>query len=218
MATKCNCPMETTTNHQTDYKLLDKIKPIKLHHHKPSCDQELISGLIGNNLLINGKGIKSKIWPGLLNKAEEYEAYVQRLKTCRKDIYDLYYKSHTIDNRLLEKMAKNLSKSCYQLVFSPDDFVSLRNHAKDFATVNSMKYKETTYDNFYSCIKEMEMFQVPFRKDLMINKERLELKNELRKIYRCGRSTYNDAISKPAAIGAKPTLPGPIDRYTLRRI
>ncbi|XP_019894715.1 uncharacterized protein LOC109613963 [Musca domestica] len=220
MAAQCSCPVETTTTYHEQYQQLEKTKPIKIHAKPIGLDQELISGHIGNNLYPHVKPPNSKVWPGMLKESEEYQAFLARLEKSRKEIFNLYYKSPPVQQMVIQDMFRNLSKSTYQCIYSPHVYVprkeSLRAKMVDSSDVN-MPYQETTYRTFYRDIQELEKF-----KDLLIatitNRERLELKQELRGIYKCGRSTYNDSIAKPAAIYAKPTRwPAPIDRYTLRR-
>lgn len=184
-----------------------------------ACDQEHISGYYRNYLLVNGLPTKSKVWPDLLKETEEYEVFLQRLENCRSSIFNIYFKYPPTDKSLLEKMFRNLSKSSYQLIFSPDIFKS-RKETRFFAKanrINDMKYHETMYRTFYSRLQELEEFRVAL-KAVTVKENNIQLKNELKNIYRCGRSTYNDTISKMAAMYAEKTLPGPIDRYTLRRI
>ncbi|XP_075160685.1 uncharacterized protein LOC142233573 [Haematobia irritans] len=221
MDKKCICPVETNTTQHQDYKQLEATKPIEIYRKPSACDQELISGHIGNNLHVKGQGIKSKVWPEVLKNTEEYEEFLQRLKNIKADIYNLYYKCHPIDKPIIEKMFANLSKSSYQLVFSPNHFIS-RNEKRYLTkapldSLIKMKYQLTTYGSYYGRLKELEMFRDAL-KITLIKGDKIQLKSELKKIYRCGRSTYNDTISKTAAIYSKKTLPGPIDRYTERRI
>lgn len=216
----CLCPVQTLTSHQEHYPQFDKPQIMSITHGRPTSDQELISGHNENNLQINGLRVKSKVWPNMLPQSEEYQDFLDRLKRCKTDIFNLYFKNPSVDKSILEDMFKNLSKSSYQLLFSPDVFEprkESRRFAKSHQKPVNMKYKETTYNTYFGRIQELERFRNALY-GAILKDCRKELKIELRDIYRCGRTTYNDTISQPASIYAKETLRGPIDRYTCRRI
>ncbi|XP_073818573.1 uncharacterized protein [Musca autumnalis] len=216
----CSCPMATTTTYHEQYQQFEKTKPIKIHPKPMALDQELISGHMGNYLRHSGLPRNSKVWPEMLTEAEEYKDFLGRLEKCRNDIFQLYFKSPPVDQQIIENMFKSQTKSVYASIFSPNEFMPLKEslRAKKLGCGDiKIEYHETTYNTFYGRLKELEQFR-----DLLyatiVNRERLDLKQELRHIYKCGHSTYNETISKPAAIYARHTLPGPIDRYTMRRI
>ncbi|XP_037810938.1 uncharacterized protein LOC119603115 [Lucilia sericata] len=217
----CSCPVETTTTYHEHFLPYEKITtPIRAKLKKP-CDIELISGHIGNNLQWNNKQIKSKIWPEMLLNAENYEDFLKRFKYCKKDLFELYFKSTKPEKKNIEEMFENFNKTSYQLVFSPEVFTpstEKRRFAKLEKQPVRMKYEETTYRTYFvRNKKEFENFKqiwqgVPFKE----NKD--ELKNDLKNILHCGRTTYHDEMSLLGKLYKKPTMPGPIDRYTLRRI
>ncbi|XP_065371941.1 uncharacterized protein LOC135963874 [Calliphora vicina] len=216
----CTCPVRTTTTHHAHFLQYGKIKsPIIAKMQRPS-DIELISGHIGNNLQLNNQQMKSKVWPEVMLYAENYEDFLKRLKYCKNDLFELYFKCPTTDKKIIDRMFKNLNKTTYQQVFSTEIFTPCTEKRR-FAKLESqpvrMKYEETTYRTYFSRIKELERFK-EILQGVAIKESKDELKNDLKKIQHYGRTTYQDEISVLGRLFAKSTLSGPIDRYTLRKI
>lgn len=223
--TKCLCPVETLTINRTNYKQYASSKPIRIATPQKTQDQELIAFNFQNNLKVNGKPVNSKIWPEMHQHAEEYKDYLKRLAKTEKDLFNLYFNEVNIENnaKIVEKFLADLRQTIYQSDYSPNDFCTRdesRKLLKMLPRLN-MKYEETTNLIHYGRLQNMlQKYHdiVYVIKDTLYKDEKL-LKSELRSIYRlCGRSTYCDNISLQAAKCAKPTPPGPIDRYTLRRV
>lgn len=216
----CSCPVQTTTTHHEHFLPYNNIKKPILHKLQKPRDIELITGYIGDNLKINSDQTKSKVWPDVLLHSENYEDFLKRLKDCEKHIYNLYFKSLPVDKEIINKLFKNLNKTTYQIVFSPDAFTP-RTEKRRFAKLKNqpirMNYEETTYATYFSRIKELQSFK-EILQGLAIKENKEDLRNELKLIKYCGRSTYYDEVSVLGKLYSKPTLPGPIDRYTLRQI
>ncbi|KAI8129930.1 hypothetical protein FF38_07865 [Lucilia cuprina] len=216
----CSCPVETTTTHREHFLPYGKITmPIRAKLQKP-CDIELISGHIANNLQWNNQQIKSKIWPEMQLNAENYEDFLKRFKYCKKDLFKLYFESPKTDKKIIDEIFKNINKTSYQVVFSPKVFTpstEKRRFAKLEKQPVRMKYEETTYRTYFERIKELENFKEIWQ-GVALKENKLELKNDLKEILHCGRTTYHDEILLLGKLYTKPTMPGPIDRYALRRI
>uniref|UniRef100_A0A1A9VIY5 Uncharacterized protein n=1 Tax=Glossina austeni TaxID=7395 RepID=A0A1A9VIY5_GLOAU len=218
---KCECPVATETTTGSHYQQHSKLKPINLGKPNPPNDQELISQYDRNNLRVNGKMIKPKTWPHILDNAEEYKDFLKRLECCKKKIFEKYFQDPPIQPEVIEEMLRKQTKSTYQLVYSPDEFMPRKESRRvaklaDYPT--NMKYELTTYRTYFNRVTEMDRFKDIFYKVERKQENKNILKNDLRRIHRCGRTTYLDQLATPGKIYAKPTAPGPIDRYTLRRI
>uniref|UniRef100_A0A1B0BUL7 Uncharacterized protein n=1 Tax=Glossina palpalis gambiensis TaxID=67801 RepID=A0A1B0BUL7_9MUSC len=218
---KCKCPVATDTTTGSQYQQHSKLKPRNLVKPIPPNDQELISQYDRNNLQVNGKMIKTKTWPHILDNAEEYKDFLKRLECCDKKIFEKYFQDPPVQLEVIEEMLRKQMKSVYQLVYSPDEFMP-RKESRRFAKLadypTNMKYELTTYRVYFNRVTEMDRFKDIFYKVEKKQENKDILKNDLRRIHRCGRSTYLDQLATPGKMHAKPTPPGPIDRYTLRRI
>lgn len=197
------------------------LKPVKAT--KPAqTDETLITGYFRNNIQINGVPKKSKTWTKSTFGVEEYKDFLKRLECCKKEVFKLYFSCPEVNLDLLDLMLKDLEKSIYQVVYSPNEYVPRKETRRLYNTSSetaNMMYHPTTYRTYYSRIGEL----IRYKNALygILNKEDKEkLKNDLRKIYRTGISTYYDNICIPAieAAKTKKTHDAPIDRYTLRKI
>lgn len=218
---ECKCPVATETTTGSHYQQHSKSKPINLVKPNPPNDQELISQYDRNNLRVNGKMIKPKTWPHILDNAEEYKDFLKRLECCKKQIFEKYFQDPPIQLEVIEEMLRKQMKSAYQLVYSPDEFMPRKESRRlaklaDYPT--NMKYELTTYRTYFNRVIEMDRFKDIFYKVERKQENKNILKNDLRRIHRCGRTTYLDQLATPGKMHAKPTAPGPIDRYTLRRV
>lgn len=217
-ATSANGMLSTYQEHFIQY---GKVKRVQLAKPTRSHDQELISGHFPNNLQVNGKLLKTKTWPNMLPHTEDYQHFLKRFECCWNDIYKMYYACPPVAQNVIDSMLKNLYKTVYQMSYSPNTFLSrneLRRSVFRNKEPNTIKFEETTYRFYCNQILKLENFRDLVRTVYKNRDNKDELKARLRKIYRCGRSTYHDTLSVPAKILAKPTLPGPLDRYALRKV
>lgn len=203
MKQQCVCPVEATTTNQIYFRRYDQYKML-LNAKKPKSFQQF----------------KKEVWSSLFLNSEEYVDFLKWLKSSKKKIYDRYFELALVDKNVTDKMLTNLNRTTYQMVFSPDIFVP-RSEKRRFEKLEKHalpnQYEETTYRTYFNHIKVLDDFRSEFHE--FLQKDNMEkFKKEWKTIKYCNRSTYNDEISALGKIYAKPTLPGPIDRYTLRKI
>ncbi|XP_036322859.1 uncharacterized protein LOC118736869 [Rhagoletis pomonella] len=184
------------------------------------CDESLISNHYWRPLQVNGAQVKSKVWPKTKFGVEEYKHFVKRLEKCKKELYNMFFRSPCVDAKAIEQMLRDLEKSTYMISYSPNCFQSRKESRRFLRTAqekSNMKYYETTYGTYYNRIKELDRF-----KDVlygMISKpDRTEFHNELTKLFITGVTTYEVSYNIPGLEQAKKKKlrDGPIDRYTLR--
>ena len=199
---ECLCPVETTTTNQIYFQKYDKYKML------PSAEVPK-----------NFQQFKKEVWRSMFLSSEEYMDFLKWLKNSKKDVY-IYFELPAVDKKVIDEMFTNLNKTAYQMVFSPDIFVP-RTEKRRFAKLAKdplpMQYEETTYRTYFNRKKVLDRFRDALH-GLLSKENKEEFKKDWKTIKYCSRSTYHDEISALGKVYAKPTLPAPIDRYTLRKI
>lgn len=184
-----------------------------------STDIELLSGHFRSTLRFNGKPVESKTWWKEFPYAENYDDFLKRLENNNKQVFNACFQTSSIDKEIVEAMLRNADKTTYQLSYSSDVFnprTEKRRFAKLKNQVDNFQYEETTYRTYFKPLQNIKTFKK--LQNIGSTENKMTLSNNLKQFTRCNRSTYHDEIAMLGKLFAKPTLPGPIDRYSLRKV
>ncbi|XP_037946850.1 uncharacterized protein LOC119678852 [Teleopsis dalmanni] len=185
-------------------------------------DASLISGQCFNNLKVNGVQKPSKLYPEITLDIEEYKDFLIRLEYCKKKIYNMYFKCPNVESEIIEKLLRDLEKTTYQVDFSPNIYEPRSSYKRVMKySTNGLgpKGNDTIYRTYYHRLKDLEQFAEYLHAVMVKDNSRL-MRAKLNRLYVTGRSTYYDQICVPGLEIAKQhvTRPGPIDRYTERKV